>query len=94
MAGDGEGAQQRRRSELRVASTTQALYDRFCAQLERTARAAVGDLEQRARPVVSAYGAGKLGSSRRGGEAAPTTRRLREVRRHFRVVMVDEHRTS
>jgi hypothetical protein len=50
--------------------------------------------EQRAQPVVIACGAGKFCSSRRGSEAAPTTRLLREVWRHFLVVMVDEHRTS
>jgi hypothetical protein len=55
------------------APTTQALYDRFCDQLERTARPAVGEMEKRAQQVAVVHGAYKFGSCRRGSEAAHST---------------------
>jgi hypothetical protein len=50
--------------------------------------------EVRARPIVIAYGAGKFSSTLKPPWPKPTTRLRQELERHFRVVLVDEHRTS
>jgi hypothetical protein len=79
---------------MRVHATKQARYDRFCPRLEEVARKAVGDEEARARPIVIAYGAGKFSSTLKHNRPVPTTRLRHELERHYRVVLVDEHRTS
>jgi hypothetical protein len=46
------------------------------------------------RKIVVACGAGKFPATMRGVQPASTTRTWRELQRHFKVVAVDEHRTS
>jgi hypothetical protein len=54
----------------------------------------VRDEEVRARPIVTAYGAGKFSPTLKPPWPMPTTRLQQELERHFLVVLVDEHRTS
>jgi hypothetical protein len=58
------------------------------------ARTAVKDEVARSRQIVVAYGVGKFPPYARCQRPAPTTRLQREMERHFRVVPMDEHRTS
>jgi hypothetical protein len=58
-------------SYMRVLATKKAQYDNFCKRLEEVARKAMGDEELRARPIVIAYGAGKLSSAKNTSSPCP-----------------------
>jgi hypothetical protein len=69
-------------------------YHRFCTRLEEVARKAVSDVEARARPVMITHGAGRFLAALKHNRPVANLRMQWERERHYRVVLVDEHRTS
>jgi hypothetical protein len=76
-----------------VHATKKAVWKRWMATLEAEAHTTVGDVNWQRRNVVACE-PGELPATMRGVQLAPTTWPLQVLQRHFKMVAVDEHRTS
>ena len=72
------------RQRLKTYSGKKSVFDNFFNSLK----------DNSGRRVVIAYGDAGFASSSKYETAAPTTRVLTEAKKHFRVIMVDEFRTT
>jgi hypothetical protein len=72
------------RNRLRVYSGKQSVFDKFFNKLK----------DNSGRRVVIAYGDAGFKSSSKNERSAPTTRLLRETKKHFDVVMINEYNTT